>query len=302
MKNIKSHFKFNKQERSGIFFLLAIIVLLQLGYFFVSFFKMNTATNIFKVDVATQKQITNLKQESLAKDLVKIYPFNPNFITDYKGYVLGLSVEEIDRLQVFRLKNKYVNSPEEFQVVTLISDSLLNSIAPYFKFPEWTQKRNKNSVVKSTGGSRVKPSSVVTKFSRSEIIVKDINTVGAEELKLVSGVGEVLSKRIIKFRDKLGGFLVDDQLKDVYGLKPEVTAKVLLKYKVLTKPIIYKVNINTASAYEISKIVYINYKVAKEIIDVRQRVGFIKSFNELKEIEGFPSDEINRIELYLMIK
>jgi hypothetical protein len=61
----------------------------------------------------------------------KIYPFNPNFITDFKGYKLGMSVTEIDRLLAFRKTNRYVNSAAEFQQVTQVSDSLLAQIAPF---------------------------------------------------------------------------------------------------------------------------------------------------------------------------
>ena len=52
-----------------------------------------------------------------------------------------MSIEEIDRLHSFRKKNKYVNSIEEFQELTKMSDSLLNKISPYFKFPDWVVKR-----------------------------------------------------------------------------------------------------------------------------------------------------------------
>ena len=70
----------------------------------------------------------------------KIYPFNPNYITDYKGYTLGMSAEEINRLHAYRAKNKWVNSSKEFQRITKVSDSLLKQIAPYFKFPDWVTK------------------------------------------------------------------------------------------------------------------------------------------------------------------
>ena len=75
----------------------------------------------------------------------KMYPFNPNYITDYKGEQLGMSLLEIDRLLAFRENNKFVNSKDEFQKVTKVSDSLLHKIAPYFKFPEWVVKKDKQS-------------------------------------------------------------------------------------------------------------------------------------------------------------
>lgn len=142
MKKFKSHFTFSKQEQSGIFFLLLIIITLQIVYFI---FKNNSNdSNESKVilDIETQTKIDSLKKEVQKIDSIRIYPFNPNFITDFKGYTLGMSLEEIDRLHAHRSQNKFVNSAEEFQKVTQVSDSLLNTFSQYFKFPEWTQKRS----------------------------------------------------------------------------------------------------------------------------------------------------------------
>jgi len=296
MNKFKSHFKFNKQERSGIFFLLAIIVLLQLVYAFsTSIFQESTSVaNKIELDGVAQEQINILKERTLENDSLKIYPFNPNYITDYRGYKLGMSTQEIDRLHLYRSSNKFVNSAEEFQNVTLISDSLLQKIAPYFKFPEW---------VKSTSSQKSIEANVV-KFNKKPNVtntVKDLNTASAQDLKVIYGIGEKLATRIIKFRDRLGGFLIEDQLYDVYGLKPEVAQKVLMKFKVQTKPEIVKINVNTANASEISKLVYLNYQVSSNIVAYRKQVGEIKSIDELKKIEGFPSDKINRITLYLTL-
>ena len=59
-----------------------------------------------------------------------------------------MSLEEIDRLLAFRKTNKFVNSKREFQQVTKVSDSLLNKISPYFKFPDWVvqTKSSQNQV------------------------------------------------------------------------------------------------------------------------------------------------------------
>ena len=95
----------------------------------------------FDLDKDTQAQIDSLKARISAQDSVKIYPFNPNYITDYRGYVLGLTVAELDRLAAYRSEGKFINSAVEFQQVTLISDSLLMALTPYFKFPDWVGKQ-----------------------------------------------------------------------------------------------------------------------------------------------------------------
>jgi DNA uptake protein ComE-like DNA-binding protein len=240
-----------------------------------------------------QVRIDSLKNELLKNDTIKIYPFNPNFISDFKGYTLGLSVEQIDNLHDFRATNKFVNSAEEFQKVTKVSDSLLKIISPYFKFPEWATKQKYEPS---------KTSSLKNDDATSEIVIwKDLNTATADELREINGVGEKLSARIIKFRKRLGGFLVEDQLFEVYYLEEEVAKRILKKFKVITKPNIVKININTATAYELSKLIYIQKELAERIVNYRNLNGSIKSLNELLKIEEFPEERIDRFDLYLSL-
>ncbi|MEP2238085.1 MAG: helix-hairpin-helix domain-containing protein [Maribacter sp.] len=292
MNSFKSHFKFNKQERSGIFFLLFFLISIQIGYYLYNTYTVNQSTPL-QIDSAAQSEIDSLKIVALEKDTVRIFPFNPNFITDFKGYTLGMSVAEIDRLHVFRSKEEFVNSAKEFQDVTKVSDSLLDIISPYFKFPEWTQNRKRKTAFKSNTFS---PDNKLKK-----VVWKDLNTATAEELRQVSGIGEKLSARIIKFRDRLGGFLIEDQLQDVYGLEPDVVERALQQFKVVTKPNILKINVNTATVEELSKLIYLQKHVAQSIVNYRNLNGSINSLNELVKIEEFPSERINRIALYLSL-
>lgn len=251
------------------------------------------ATHSLHLDKEIQGKIDALKEETKKRDNLVMFPFNPNFISDYKGYTLGMTVEEIDRLHEFREQNRFINNTEEFQEVTGVSDSLLNRLSPYFKFPEW---------VKNSGITDRNPQ-VGEKSKRPlDIPLKDLNQVTVQELMEIRGIGNVLSERIIKFRDRLDGFLLDEQLYDVFGLEPEVAARVLERYKVLKAPAIEKVNINTASAKELSKIGYISRSLAEGIVRFREENGEITSFDELRQIENFPTNRINRFPLYLSLK
>ncbi|WBU89933.1 ComEA family DNA-binding protein [Cellulophaga omnivescoria] len=289
MKNFKSHFQFDKEQKSGIFFLLLLIVIFQVVYFLVSNGKFSSSGNNLSHNEELQALVDSLKNQSVKNNTFKTYPFNPNYLTDHKGYLLGMSVAEIDRLHTFRKTGKYVNSATEFQNVTGVSDSLLSAISPYFKFPKWNTNNNKQQSV------------VLKNYSKSVYVAKDINTATALELQKVNGIGKILSARIIKFRDKLGGFLINDQLQDVYGLEKEVLERLLKQFKVITKPNVTKININKASSYEIAKLVYIKYDVAKAIVTYREENGSFTSFNDLVNIEGFTVNKIDRIKLYLSI-
>jgi DNA uptake protein ComE-like DNA-binding protein len=200
---------------------------------------------------------------------------------------LGLSTSELDRLFAYRTQGRFVNSVEEFQTVTQISDSLLNEISSYFEFPDWVGK-NQSSKKKIS-------------FVKKEKGTKDLNSATAEDLMEVYGIGETLSERIVKFRDRLGGFLVNEQLYDVYGLKPEVAEKALLKFQVIKVPTLDKININKAGIEELSQLIYINKSLASNIIDYRDKNGSFASFQELSNVDAFPTEKLDRIALYLSL-
>jgi hypothetical protein len=98
---ISAHFKFSSEQRNGIFLLLSLVIIFQMICFFVDF-SSNAMTDPGEQKwLSLQSQIDSLKESNI-KQLPKVYPYNPNFITDYKGYKLGMSVKEIDRLLSFR--------------------------------------------------------------------------------------------------------------------------------------------------------------------------------------------------------
>jgi len=130
---------------------------------------------------------------------------------------------------------------------------------------------------------------------------QDINAAAASDLRQIKGIGPVLSERIVKFRNRLGGFQVNQQLYDVYGLDRSVADRVLQHYAVLQRPDLKPININTATASELAELVYLNWEIARQIIGYRERNGPFKSIEELTKIEDFPSDKIDRINLYLSL-
>ena len=289
MKYLKSHFWYNRSQRNGVLFLVFIIVILQLTYFFVDF-SSNDKVEINSNKIAQfQKEIDSFKKIETENRKPKIYPFNPSFLTDYRGYQLGMSTEEIDRLLQHRNEGKYINSAQEFQQVTKINDSLLKTMQPYFKFPDWVVNKN----AKASKKQRV---------NEENLPKQDLNSATAQELTSVNGIGEKLSQRIINYRNKLGGFLLNDQLFEVWYLDKDVAERVLQRFTVIDKPIIEKINVNTATFKEVLSIVYIDYELTKKIFNYRDEVAELQSIDELKKIDEFPIEKFERIALYLEAK
>lgn len=290
MKNIKSLFMFTSDQRKGIFALMLLIVVLQLAYFFVDFSIVPKDDEQKQKWLSLQSEVDSLKNTSKNKS-EKIFLFNPNFITDYKGYKLGMSVAEIDRLLEFRKTNQFVNSADEFQKVTKISDSLLNVISPLFKFPDWVNNRKEKKEFEKF------PSKAFAK--KEKIILIDINQATKEDLIKIYGIGEAISLRILKQKEVLGGFVSMDQMSDVWGLSPEVIENLNSHFKIISLPEFKKIDVNNASLKELSQFYYFRYALAKEIITYRSMNGDFKNIEDLTKIKGFPVDKAKTIALYL---
>ena len=292
MKILKSHFWYHKSQRNGIFFLILLILIVQSIIVFGNFSSDDKIDLNSKQVLAFHQQIDSLRTIEIENRKPKIYPFNPNYITDSKGEKLGMSINEIDRLLAFRTTNKFINSKSEFQKVTQISDSLLNKIAPYFKFPDWVVNQNLNSSLNGAKQSYYKK-------KEKKVSTTDINKATAEDFKTINGIGDAFSERIVKYRTRLQGFSIEDQLKEVWGLDKEVANKVLSKFTIVDKPIISKINVNTATFKELLKNPYIDYTLCKKIFEYRDEVAELQNISELKNIKDFPLDKYERIVLYL---
>ncbi len=212
--------------------------------------------------------------------------FNPNFLTDFRGFMLGMSPEEIDRLLSYREDGKFLNSVQEFQEVTGVSDSLLSAISPQFRFPDFKKKR--------TGQNPGRAKDAIPGLKR------DLNRASPEELREVYGVGTALSKRIVAYRNYLGGYTFEGQLKEVYNLPGETAEEILRYFEVKEKPRIKKVNVNQASFREILALPYVDYELTRRIVNFRDSEKVITDLSELKKIDSFPLDKFDRIALYLL--
>jgi DNA uptake protein ComE-like DNA-binding protein len=284
---LKSFLHYSKSQQIGIILLFLIILVAQSIYFFKDF------NSVYKVDkgqaawLANQRIIDSVQLQQ-ANYKPTIYPFNPNFITDFKGYKLGMSVEEIDRLLAFRKQNKFVNSASEFQAVTKVSDSLLKAISPYFKFPDWVKNKKNN----------YQPFENKNYSKAEKVIVLDINQATKEDLMKVYGIGEKISDRILAEKEKYGGFVSMEQMQFVWGLSPEVIENLNKYFEVKSAPKIKRININNASVKELSQFPFFKYALAKDIVIYRSMNGDIKT-EDLSKIKGFPIDKIKIIALYL---
>ena len=223
-----------------------------------------------------QAQLDSLRLTENAQAPI-VYQYNPNYLTDYRAYTLGIPPEAFDKLLRYRQTNSYVNTPKQFQEVTKLSDSLMEKLLPQLKF----SKR----FVKSK--------------SKGEVLLKkDINKATASDFEEVSGIGAVLSERIVKYRSYLSGFSVLEQCYEVYGLDSLIVQRLWERFEIQSLPEIERLDLATVSLQELEQIPYLNRADARKIIAYRTRNKGI-SRAVLSELFVNSPNKLQRIELYL---
>lgn len=281
MRRPKSHSRDNQRIRSGVFYFFCLFLFLEGARQVQRSGTERQPTGLVKVDSTLQAAIDSIKR---TKDsaLKGLRPFNPNMLNDYRGYRLGLSPAVLDSVYAFKRAGGMISTMGEFAGITGLTPEECRELQAYFRFPKTAASQKTRSPVQRK--------------------VMDLNRVTAFELQEISGIGPVLSQRILKFRKSLGGFLHESQLLDVYGLDPKVAKRAIDRFKVLSPPDIEPIDINTASAEELSGLLYLSPRMAADLVAYRIRSGPIKSAKELAAIESIPKDRIDRIALYLQFR
>jgi DNA uptake protein ComE-like DNA-binding protein len=129
--------------------------------------------------------------------------------------------------------------------------------------------------------------------------VLDLNKATALDFQKVYGIGPVYSKRIVKFRAIFGGFVLMDQLQQVYGLDTIVVKALKASFSVQGTPVIRKISVNNASVYELQILPFFTKELAEKIVSERAKNGLFNDFEKISNILGLPEDKIEIIKLYL---
>ena len=233
------------------------------------------------------------KHKIYAKPLPKYVRFDPNKTDSLTWIEMGLSPFTV------KVINNYLNKGGQFwdcdglsKIYSLDSVTYLN-ILPYCHIP---QKKKKYKYSKSRKAQK-KDS---TKFNKPYVprssTKVDIAKADSSELTSLYGIGPTLSGRIVKYRDKLGGFHNIEQLIEVWGLEQDVIDG--FSDRLIISPSIKKFSL-VANPAKLVEHPYINWPQAKIISNYIKRHGPPKDSSTLRKIHGLPTEMIDKIIPYL---
>ncbi len=154
-----------------------------------------------------------------------------------------------------------------------------------------------NTPAKISVNNKKRDAGTIAKKKTKELVI-EINTASRKDFEKLKGIGEKLSARIVKYREKLGGFYSVEQIKEVYGIKPEVYEK--FKAYLRCNGEVQKLNVNSVTFKELVHHPYLKYEDVKKIFRYKDKMGNINSMEVLDSLLG--RRKFDKVKAYLTIE
>jgi len=298
-----NYFELSKSEKNVIL-LLSIFILSMLIY------------NIFQDSIIKKNKIEFSKfeneiseflieqekkeKEIIKKTKIKYFDFDPNIISFDKWLSLGVHPKTIRIILNYTSKGGVFYKKEDLKKIYSFSDKQYKKLAPYIKIKNKKKTYKKNFKEYKNFKKVEQKTEYKNKIKVTKKIVVELSTATQEELIKIHGIGKVFSKRIIKYRNLLGGYSSINQLNEVYGFSNEVFEKVKNNF-VLKNLVLTKISINLANTKEFSKHPYIDYKTARKIIEFRDINGTFKNIDDLQNNNLIEKTKFVKLKPYLKL-
>ena len=272
-----------------------------------------------KIHYASKSHPLYSKEEGMVHEL---FPFDPNTASAEDFERLGLESWQARSIIRFREKGGIFSRPSDFARVYGITKRTYEVLLPFIQIAddykpaadfygkerygrsgrrytpyynnreERYRRYDQDKTSLSEGKSEAKVYSYPHKLRANEHI--EINGADTTLLMKIPGIGSYYASRIVRYRERLGGFASAQQLEEIDGLPESAIAYIKIDYQQIRK-----MNLNKLTLNQLKKHPYLNFYQAKEICDYRRLKGPLHSIEDLKLLKDFPPDEIDRLKPYI---
>ncbi|GIV34215.1 MAG: hypothetical protein KatS3mg031_1750 [Chitinophagales bacterium] len=313
----REYFTFTTSQRNGIIVLLILIVLLVITSLLLpviirpdeaDFSRFRAEIEAFeRQSVADNGQPHRVEQKEVA-----LFYFDPNNLSEDAWKQLGLPDKIVRTIMSYRARGGRFYRKEDLKKIYGMQDTFYVRLEPYIQIatPEddeearevmdpfdHTVKKDEKADRQSWKLKRGWTGATAPAQPRPTPI--DINTADSADLVSIHGIGPVLSKRILRYRERLGGFIHIHQLLEVYGIDtakfPSLAAQL---YADTTQ--VRKMHINYAGYDELARHPYIGAALARVIVNYRTQHGPFTSRNDLLNMYVMHDSLLQKIEPYLL--
>lgn len=301
LKNfLKDYFSYSRRERNGIIILSAIILIIIIAYLLLPFVNNNKEFNYKEYESKLkdfEKSLTPLNKQKLYNvkensgknygNQHELFSFNPNTANIIDLEKLGFNEQVIRNIIKYRNKGGYFHKKEDLLKIYGMDTSLFYRIVSCI----YLAQNDTNCMSTEEYGCNT-----ATEYYKAV----NINKADRHMISELIGIEDLLSERIIKYRNLLGGFTGKNQFNEVYGMKNK-QYNLIASNVFIDTTLIRKININSTDEQTLDKHPYLNKFYAKAIMKYKNYTGEIKNINELSVNNILPENIFSQIKPYLSV-
>lgn len=231
------------------------------------------------------------------------FPFDPNTADSTQLLRLGLAPWQVRSIYRYRAKGGIFRQPSDFARLYGLTRKQYRELRPYIRIsPDYLPAADYYAP-RRTGNNARSVDSSATKAPRYTYTARHklrpgehiaINSADTTQLQKIPGIGSAYARMIIRYRERLGGFITMAQVLES-GPVPESA----LRYITIDATQVRKLNINKLSLNQLRRHPYINFYQAKAICEYRRLHGPLHSLEELRFSPDFPPAQIERLQPYV---
>ncbi len=318
MNLINGWLYYTKAQRRGIVVLLVLIILILIGSEVIK--RQRTYRSIdqeaFLRDVALFEEMLRKAEEAEAashKDIetpaqrrqrpvFNPFAFNPNEMSDADWARLGMPSHISRSIQNFLAAGGQFRFKEDFGRIYLLDDWMYEELESYIDLPSRPPARARTAERSFT---ETPDDMIVSEISKpaapAQPLLVNISRADTMELQKIRGIGPAFSRRIISYRELLGGYIDAAQLLEVFGLdstRYESIREFIIADSIPTR----KININQAEFPDLVRHPYIDRQTAGAILNLRRQHGQFAASEDIKRSYLIDEALFQRINPYLCVK
>lgn len=238
-----------------------------------------------KQEIVLQKRQEQSKNSHKQKKVYRIpsSKFNPNDLSKKDWMEMGLSEKQVN--VILKFSQKGLRSNKDLEKIYVMPKELFNLL--------------KDSTIFDVPIAEKVNSSVESRNETIEIQV-ELNLANEAKLMEIPGIGPFYAKKIIEEREKLGGFIHETQLLNIWKFD-EKKLEDIRSYILIDTNLVKKIDLNTASFYDFYNHPYFSKEVANSIVKMRKQKPF-ESINDVKKSMLINDELFQIIKPYLLIK
>lgn len=236
------------------------------------------------------------ESEYECNSLSQPFPFDPNHADSTTLRAVGLKSWQIRNMMKYREKGGKWRSAEDFKRLYGLTSEEYERLKPYIRInpqdrPSTDYHKKFNSTQQETEKQK-SPYPHVKKYAEGTKI--SLNQADTTSLKGIPGIGSYYASKIVKYRNRLGGFCHIGQLEEIEGLPSGITRWFFLE----PNPTITTLKINNCSFKELVRHPYLSYEQTKVIVNHIKRYGPLHSWRELRLYKEFTDKDFERLSPY----